>query len=208
MPLFEPRSQKPEVLTPAFDLISPAESVDTGFTFGSDEDEISVTGSSCVAVDREAEIQVKADYIREVIEKRGAKPENMSSKLKVHEVIIVILLNSTHGDKTKDLQRILTFCDENGREVANECRHFKTLDTETMGLLWQKIKGNSKGNYDTFARAMRVRRERTEGFFEYLHAGKGKKKRIYRLGDRSMNEMARFKRVLRQQASRPQSCSN
>ncbi|PAA69584.1 hypothetical protein BOX15_Mlig028334g1 [Macrostomum lignano] len=205
LPQCEPSTVKPVVDTPAFDLISPAESVDTRFTFGSEDGE-STIGSTSVSLDREQEIQRMAAYVREVIEKRGSKPDDMSSKLKVHEVILVILLNSSYGDKSRDLQRILTFCDENGREVTSEARHFKTLDTETMGLLWQKIKGNKKGNYDTFARAMRVRRERTEGFFEYLNAGKGKKKRIYRFGERSMEEMTRFKRTLRQ-VSRPQSFS-
>ncbi|PAA69583.1 hypothetical protein BOX15_Mlig007295g1 [Macrostomum lignano] len=155
---------------------------------------------------REAEIDEMVDYIKEVIERSSnCKPEEMSSKLKVHEVILTILLNSTYGDKTKDLRRILAFCDENGRETSGECRHFKTLDTETMGLLWKKIKGNKKATYDTFARAMRVRREKSKGYFDYLDTGKRSKKRIYRFGEKTMADMDRMKRTLRQ-VSEPREC--
>ncbi|PAA65399.1 hypothetical protein BOX15_Mlig011372g2 [Macrostomum lignano] len=155
---------------------------------------------------REAEIDEMVAYIKEVIERSSnCKPEEMSSKLKVHEVILTILLNSTYGDKTKDLRRILAFCDENGRETSGECRHFKTLDTETMGLLWKKIKGNKKATYDTFARAMRVRREKSKGYFDYLDTGKRSKKRIYRFGEKTMADMDRMKRTLRQ-VSEPREC--
>uniref|UniRef100_A0A1I8JNC6 Uncharacterized protein n=1 Tax=Macrostomum lignano TaxID=282301 RepID=A0A1I8JNC6_9PLAT len=43
------------------------------------------------------------------------------------------------------LAGILAFCDQLGRRCSGQSGFFKALDTETMALLWQRIKGNRTG---------------------------------------------------------------
>uniref|UniRef100_A0A1I8FC86 Uncharacterized protein n=1 Tax=Macrostomum lignano TaxID=282301 RepID=A0A1I8FC86_9PLAT len=80
---------------------------------------------------------------------RSNRPDGLSSRVRVHEVILIVLL-ITPG-RTERSRRPLP--GRSGRHfspsattwadaASGESGFFKALDTETMALLWQRIKGN------------------------------------------------------------------
>uniref|UniRef100_A0A1I8GQA6 Transposase n=1 Tax=Macrostomum lignano TaxID=282301 RepID=A0A1I8GQA6_9PLAT len=136
---------------------------------------------------------------------RGNRPDGLSSRVRVHEVILIVLLitqGALNGaiNFPAGLAGILAFCDQLGRRCSGQSGFFKALDTETMALLWQRIKGNRTGKYETFARAMRVRRGNaaTGGYFAAQDSGRCKKKRVYKLGRQSLEEMERLRHTLQE----------
>uniref|UniRef100_A0A1I8GJB6 ETS domain-containing protein n=1 Tax=Macrostomum lignano TaxID=282301 RepID=A0A1I8GJB6_9PLAT len=162
---------------------------------------------------REHEIKEMSDFIKLVIESRSNRPDGLSSRVRVHEVILIVLLitqgalNGLAVHFPAGLAGILAFCDDLGRRCSGESGFFKALDTETMALLWQRIKGNRTGKYETFARAMRVRRANkagTDGYFAAQDFGRCKKKRVYRLGGKSQEEMQRLRCTLHEFAQQQQ----
>lgn len=142
-----------------------------------------------------SELDRKVLYIQEAIARyhsEGGAAPCCNGKLQVHEVVLALLL----APKEAGLAGVLDFCDSEGRVTSRISDNFVAKDTKTMGLIWQKIKKNKNGNYDTFARAMRVGRERRKEYFDYLSAGKGSRKRVYQLGTKCRRELVRMKQIL------------
>ncbi|PAA48786.1 hypothetical protein BOX15_Mlig022407g2 [Macrostomum lignano] len=147
--------------------------------------------------DTEAEAERKAQCVREIMcLRRGIKADALPKKqILIHEVVHIMLLCDHNG--CPDLRKILRFCTEDGFESFQVTNNFMVHDTVLMGQVWKRLKGNTKGYYDTFARAMRTCRQQKKDYFDYLDSGKGSRKRMYKLGSRSIAEIEEISKVLR-----------
>ncbi|PAA78218.1 hypothetical protein BOX15_Mlig004384g1, partial [Macrostomum lignano] len=145
------------------------------------------------------DVKVKVEYMKECLARYDKEVnENYSNgKLQVHQVVLFILLSTEHHSEMRyHLDNILVFCDKNGKPSNRRTNHFLAKDTKTMGTVWQIVKENRRSTYDTFARAMRVGREKHKDYFEYLDTGKGSKKRVYKLGSKGLADMKKMESML------------
>uniref|UniRef100_A0A1I8G9H1 ETS domain-containing protein n=1 Tax=Macrostomum lignano TaxID=282301 RepID=A0A1I8G9H1_9PLAT len=139
------------------------------------------------------DLSEKVGYIQRAVanyHKKGAAACS-NGKIQVHEVVLAIL----QAGSELNFNKVLSFCTEDGTETDEVSENFVARDTKLMGLIWQSLKGNRNGNFDTFARAMRVGRERQKDYFDYLSGGKASKKRVYKLGPKALKEYSRMRKV-------------
>ncbi|PAA81843.1 hypothetical protein BOX15_Mlig011722g1 [Macrostomum lignano] len=145
------------------------------------------------------DVEVKVEYMKECLARydKEVKENSSNGKLQVHQVVLFILLSTEHHSEMRyHLDNILVFCDKNGKPSNRRTNHFLAKDTKTMGTVWQIVKENRRSTYDTFARAMRVGREKHTDYFEYLDTGKGSKKRVYKLGYKGLADMKKMESML------------
>uniref|UniRef100_A0A1I8JJE6 ETS domain-containing protein n=1 Tax=Macrostomum lignano TaxID=282301 RepID=A0A1I8JJE6_9PLAT len=164
-----------------------------------------ITESAAVQMTAQQEDSTKEECKNSWLENQEQQPSTTSttaetSSERFHDVEVKVEYMKEclehHSEMRYHLDNILVFCDKNGKPSNRRTNHFLAKDTKTMGTVWQIVKENRRSTYDTFARAMRVGREKHKDYFEYLDTGKGSKKRVYKLGYKGLADMKKMESML------------